>query len=315
MLAYLIKPVLMLKNYEFGRAVNSVFSLIMEFCGEDSLLARLQSDTDFCGEDLTMFLQQCHLIVFHRPFLPDPSLFFLTQVMIAHCVRSVSKPEHCLAISSPSETKHLFSMTSMFLSDENFVQSMFHKKHISVAKFIPFVLPFIDKPSLKALCVNHSLPELKVTVLKRVHHQVVHKAMLKHLRNLVTTMIHAKELESHVLLLCFNIQQTVQNILEIIFTESMKCTKLKKCEKRKFLEEFLLRIKRMNPSKRLINFEFIARVTAMSQSCVMLYSVLNLYDKRCETPLYKRFLIGKGFDEGYTNRYYLDQLEVIEKFH
>ena len=313
MLAYLIKPSLMLQDVEFGRAVLAVYNMIQWFIIHDPLLKQIETDNDFVGDDLSFFLQQCHLIVFFRASLPDPSLFFLTQVMIAHCVRSVSKPEHCLAISCPTETKHLFEMTPVFLADECFVQNLFHKQPLNASKFIPFVLPFLKNANLRKLCLDHNLAELKTIVLKRVNHQLVHKSMMKRLKVLVRVLIDRKVLLKCVFSMCFDRFLSIQSVLEIIYCECMKNTKTHRCEEQKFYNEFVLRVQKMKKHQKIANFELIARVTAMSQDCVMLYSILTQYDKQYETPLYKRFLIGKMLDEGYTHQFYLGQLALFNR--
>jgi len=312
MLAYLIQPGLMVKNYEFARAVNSVFVLLKGFF-KDEILDRLQEDVEFCGDDLSFFLQQCHLIAFFRIAVKDPSVFFLTQVMIAHCVRSVSNPEHCLAISDSKNTKHIFKMSPNFLADECFVQRMFHDQPLNTAKFIPFVMPFLSKEKLKALCLEKKLPELKVTVLKRVYHQAVHKSMLKLLKQLISNMISEKQLDKNVYFICFDRQQSVQRVLEIVYTESVKCKKKGRGDNN-FSEEFVTRLRQISSAKRVACFHIVAKATALSQDCVLLFQVLLLYDKQFETPLYKRFLIGKDFFEGYDCGHYLHQLEILQRY-
>jgi hypothetical protein len=299
----------MMKDYCFGQAVNAVFELVRKF-HKDEILERILDDSKkhfdtsssfdelycdtFCGNDLTFFLQQLHLIGFFRSSLTDKSIVFLEQVMIAHAVREVSNAEHCLSIQIDNDDPHGFLVTEKYKQDCVFLKNLFHRKRVPISRFIPFVACKVKKQVVLTKIKNRiNDRDLRVFVLKRVHHQKIHQEMI----HKIYTM--KRNRKSKV--------QRASNVycaLKTIFDGNLN----------QHLKRFVQSVQTLSNANRTKNFQLISRTTAQLQNFSILLQIVDLMDAKFETALYRDFLMGSCFGELQNLQCVSDQLVSEHKY-
>lgn len=245
--------------------VNSLYSSNFQFYDSKTLL-------EFYDSDLNFYLQHMHLLVMFKRDYISPIFFLLKTVLFAHCVRSVSNAEHLLALENSSTDKLGLWKTDAFKKDEYFVYLLFHGEKIFTSDMIPFVVPHLYKKNLIDKCMAHSSKtsnNLRVTVLKRVHHRKIHFDML----NIIKKSLHKKQKIDH-----------STNVLAVLRQHH-------DCGMPLRFNEFLTRLKNMNRETLEKWIKYFSTAVANTQNFTLLFKILSQVDRRFHTQFLRDFIV------------------------
>lgn len=245
-------------------SVNQIYASTFDFYDSKTYI-------EFYDSDLNFYLQQMHLLVMLKRDYISSICFTLKTVLYAHCVRSVSNAEHLLALDNESyETLGLWT-TENFKKDAYFLKLLFHGEKVSVFEMIPFVVPHLCKRVLIDKCAVHSskINNLRMTVLKRVHHQRVHSDML----GIIKKSLHKKKKIN-----------MPNNVLAVLRQHYDCCMPLR-------FNEFLTRMKNLHHEMFQKSIRFFSTAVANSQNLPLLFNTLSQIDKRFHTHFLRDFIV------------------------
>lgn len=284
-----LSPVNMITDHGYAHALVAVDFLVRSHYNDplfqyldqifNDLFVFYDSKTiiNFYDSDLNFFLQQLHMIVMFKKEVVHPACTLLESVLIAHCVRCVSNPEHCLSIRINGDVSTGWWTTSAYENDVSFLRCLFHRENISISRIIQFVLPFLYKKHIIQQCIETPLncKNLRTSVLKRVHHQKVHQTMMKRISD---TLIKKKKHHTHT---------TVMSLLKENFNMPVPFQ----------YNEFLTRIKQLSHKDFNHVFYLVSRAVAHTQHYPLLFHVLSVTEKKFETKFFQDFLIYRNCAE------------------